>query len=337
MAQKTDKGRILQDFQQLHAERRKLASQITTREEAAQREKDKEVVSVASHFTAESIVKGLADLQLAFDRTIEEAANTLLAESSKLEQTRRAIEIETRHLNELSNITVAANALDILIQEEKDKAWTFEEWATQQREDLAQEVAAKRQAWQKEQEEHQSAVSEYEESLRKERELDEADFGYKTERQRKIEMDEYKATRRAREREIAETEREKQKQWSEREKAIAERSQERQEYGARVEAFSQELVGAVQKARESAMQAASDEAQVKTDLFKKEIEANKRVRELEIQALEATVARQAEQVAALSAQLQEAVQRAQDLAARAISGTAHADPVTAGPTRSQDE
>jgi hypothetical protein len=337
MAQKTDKDQILQDFQRLLAERQELASQITTREEAAQREKDKEVVSVASHFTAESIVKGLADLQLAFDRTIEEAANTLLAEASKLEQTRRAIEIETRHLNELSNITVAANALDILIQEGKDKAWTFEEWATQQREDLAQEVAAKRQAWQKEQEDHQSAVSEYEESLHKERELDEADFGYKTERQRKIEMDEYKATRRAREREIAETEREKQKQWSEREKAIAERSQERQEYRARVEAFSQELTGATPKARESAMQAASDEAQVKTDLFKKEIEANKRVRELEIQALEATVARQAEQVAALSAQLQEAVQRAQDLAARAISGAAHADPATAGPTRSQDE
>ena len=67
----------------------------------AEKARDKRVVETASTYTVESVVKGLAELQLHFGTDIEGLAARLSTEIRKLEDVRRAIEVETRHLEEL--------------------------------------------------------------------------------------------------------------------------------------------------------------------------------------------------------------------------------------------
>jgi hypothetical protein len=324
MAKRTEsiRDQILRDFRQLLKAWEEAASRIRTKEELAEKAKDKEVVQTASQLTVKGIVQSLADLQLTFDGEVQTLANTLIGEASKLEQVRQAIEIETNHLQELEQIEVAANALDILAQEQREKAQATEERTTQQRTALDQGIAAKREAWKQEQEEYKTAVAEYEESLHRERSTAEADYAYERERKKKIELDTYEAKVRKQEREIAETEAQKQDDWTEREKIMAERSQELEEYKAQIVAFPQELESAIVKARDAAFKAARQEAAVQADLFKREVEANVAVRELKIRTQESTTARQEEQIEALSAELKEALERAQDLASKAVAGRA---------------
>jgi hypothetical protein len=315
----------IQDFQRLLAERQKQ-SRIVTKEESAGRESDIEIVKSASTFTVADIVKGLADLQLSFDRTIDGLANTLIAEASKLGQMRRAIEIETDHLQELAQIEVAARALDVLEQEQQHEVGAFEEQSSQQLAALEQEIADQREAWQREAREHELAVAAHEEDLSKTRSQAEADYAYDLERKRRIEADKLSAERRKQELDIAQADREKQAQWALREQVLEGHRKELETYRSLVDTYPAKLEQAMDQAREEAFQQASLEAQIQTDLLEKESAANRQVRELKIQTLQETIARQREQIQAISAELSERQRRAQDLASQAIGGTPRSVP-----------
>ena len=310
----------VQDFQKLLAERQKQP-RIITKEEFAERERARDVVQLASTFTVEDIVKGLADLQLTFDRTIDELANTLISEASKLEQVRRAIEIETDHLQELTQIEIAARALDILVQQQQDKARAFETQSAQQLAALEQEIADQREAWQREAHEHELAVAAYEESLDKARSQDEADYAYALERERRAAADKLSTERRRKEQSMAQAEQEKQAQWTQREQVLESHRKELETYQSLVETYSGKLEEAMAQAREEAFQQATQEAQIQTDLLEKEIAANRQVRELKIQTLQETIAGQREQIQVISAELSERQRQAQDLASQAVGGT----------------
>jgi len=323
----SEPDQIARAFQQLVSERNKR-TKIVTKEEAAEKAIDKASVDVASTLTIERIVKESADLQLTVDRTAEELAKILLAETAKLAQVRRAIKVESGHLRELAHTEIAANALDILTQAKQAEIQTFEAQSAQQEEAFAQQVAAQREAWEKEEQAHRQEVAAYDESLHRERSQAEADFQYELERERRIELDKFEADKRAKEQQMAETERSKLQDWVQRESAVAEQEKACEAYRTQLEAFPAELDKAVAMAREQALQIASAEAQVKTDLFAKEIAANQQVRELHIQSLEETIFRQNEQIEALSAELKETLKQAQALAFRAISGTTAETPLS---------
>jgi hypothetical protein len=318
---------IARAFQQLVSERKKL-TKIVTKEKAAEKVRDRARVDAVSTLTDEHIVKEFAELQLTVDRTAEELVNTLLAETAKLTQLRRAIEVETGHLQELAHTETAANALDIMTQTMQAEIQTFEVQSAQQEEAFAQQVAAQREAWEQEEQAHHQEVAAYNESLARERSQAEADFRYELERKRRIELDKFESDKRNKEHEIAETERTKLQDWARRESAVAEQEQACEAYRAQLEAFPAELDRAVATAREEALQTASAEAQVKTDLFAKEIAANQQVRVLHIQSLEETIVRQNEQIEALSTELKETLKQAQSLAFKAIRGATAETSVT---------
>jgi len=318
---------IARVFQQLVSERRKL-SKIVTKEEVAEKLKDKDSVDAVSTLTSERIVKEFADLQLTVDRAAEELVDIVLAETDKLAQIRRAIEIEAGHLQELAHTEIAANALDILTQAKQAEIRTFEVQSAQQEETFAKQVAVQREAWEKEEHAHHQEVAAYDESLHGERSQAEADFQYELERKRRIELDKFEADKRNKEQEMAETERAKLQDWARRESAVTEQEKACAAYRSQLEAFPAELDKAVTMAREKALQTASAEAQVKTDLFAKEVAANQQIRELHIQSLEETIVRQNEQIEALSTELKETLKQAQALAFRAISGATAETPLT---------
>ena len=312
----------MQAFEQILAEQQKLDSKIATKQEEAEKEKDKEILAVASEYTVDGIVKGLADLQLEFGTIVNELSEKLAKENSKLDELNRAIEVETKYLQKLQKIRIVADTLDVLTQEHQENLSKLEEDITEKREILEKERQQTVKDWEKEQAKFEEAEQEYNEFLAKNREKETEEYQYKLEDSRKINEDNYQETKRQLERELQSATREKDKDWVERENIITQRQSLLEEYQKKVASFPAELDAAYKKAKEDAIKNASQKAKVESDLFEKDWEGRKQSYELKITSLEQNIERQREQIESISTQLQETLKQAQDLAMRAFGSSA---------------
>jgi hypothetical protein len=303
VAAKDSKQQLLQAFQQILADKKKLESKIATKQEEAEKAKNKQILEVASTYTVDSIIKGLADLQLEFGGIVTTLSDKLAKENSKLDELNRAIEIETQNLKELQQIRVVADTLDILTQEHQEKLKTLEQDTNSQRDALEKEIEQTRKDWHQEQEIHAESVKTFNELLAKERALEAEEYQYKLENTKKINTDAFEAKKRQQERQIEESNQEKEKNWSERAKILSANQSLFTEYQQKIAAFPAELEEAVKKSREEAIKETSQKAKVEADLFEKEWEATKQSYELKIQSLEEIIQKQIEQIEGISSQL----------------------------------
>lgn len=321
VAVKDGKEQLIQAFKQIIAERKKLEFKIATKQEEAEKVENKKVLEAASKYTVNSIVKGLADLQLEFGSIVNGLSEKLATENSKLDELKQAIEFETQHLQELQQIRVVADILYILKQEHQENIKFLEQNAASQQEALEKEIAQKRKDWQQEEVEYETTVKQQNELLAKERSLEVEDYQYRLETTRKLNLDAYESRKRKLERELQEATQLKEKQWVEREKTLTKQQPVFEEYRKKVEAFATELEAAIKKAREEAIRDIYQDAKVKADLFEKEWQGTKQTYELNIQSLEEAIAKRNEQIQSLSTQLEAALKQAQNLALRAFENS----------------
>lgn len=317
LAAKDSKDRLLA-FQRILAERKDMALKIATKQEEADKEKNKQILQTASSYTVDSIVKGLAELQLEFGGIVSGLSDKLSKETSKLDELKRAIEVETQNLQELQQIRVVADTLYILNQEHQEKLKRIEQSTTSQQENLEKEITQSRKIWQQEQAEFEAKMQEQNEVLVKERQQELEEYQYRLEQTQKITTDTYQLKKRTLERELQEVTQAKEKDWAERQKVLTEQQSLLGEYQKQITAFPGELEEVVKKAREEAIKDVSQDAKVKADLFEKEWQATKQSYELQVQSLEQVIAKQLEQIESLTAQMQAAQQQAQELAFRAF-------------------
>ena len=321
ISQPETKEQILSAFQKLLAEKKKNESKVYTKEEAAKKEKNQELIEVAATYTVDSIVNGMASLQLNFGSIIHDLSARLSTEFSKLDELKQAIAIEKQHLENLQQIRLVADALHILNQEHQEKLQTLENQAALQKKVIEKEKNQLRKAWEKEQAEFELSVAEENELLLKQRAQEKADYDYEMERLRKVEMDRYEETKRQQQRSLKEQNEEKEKDWQVREKYLEDNQAEFAENENKIAGFEEELKKAYIKAKEEAIKEAEREAKVKTDLFEKEWESTQQGYDLKVTSLEATIQRQNEQINNLIAQLQEATKQAQELAMKAFQSS----------------
>lgn len=319
---KDSKSQILSSFQQILSERQRTESRVATKEEEAQKAKNQEIVTKAATYTVDTIVKGMADLQLEFGSIIVSLADRLTTEVDKLEEAKTAISVETEHLAELQKIRVIADALHIFSQEHQEQLKEIDRELIERREALATEQTALKKVWQQQENEYTEQQANMAAATTKERQQEEDEYQYKITRDRQLQTDAYAATKRNQEREIQESDREFQKDWQEREKFLKDNQKLFEENQVKVAAFPTELEEAIKKAREEAIKETSSDAKVKADLFEKEWEGTKQGYEVKIQSLEQVVERQTQQINALTEQLQTVMNQAQSLALKAFETSA---------------
>jgi len=315
------KEEVMRSFENLLAERKALMAKITTKEETAKKEEDKELVSVASNYTPNSIVTGLAELQLSLGNSVEGLALQLQGELSKLEELKAAIKVEKETLKYVQDSKVAADALHILKQEQAAQSKAFEENTTLQYKKLEEGISEQNYNWEKEQREFDLSVKEYTESLTKERDKELADYEYELERTYKIEADEYADTKKYLERDLSAKAKEKNKDWTQRRKVLDENQEQLQKFKQRVDNFEEEVKEAANKAREKAIEETSRRTKVTAELKAKETEGSKKVYEMQVKALEDTIAKNNEQIEKLSAELKDALSQVQGLSLTALENT----------------
>ncbi|MEA5621979.1 hypothetical protein [Nostoc sp. UHCC 0251] len=268
-------------------------------------------------------IESLAKIQLGFGSAANELSEQLTTKASKLEEIRRTLEEEIQQLTQLHNLEISDDILDTLIQAYEDNIKTYQEEYSQRSEVLFQEILEQKNTWGKEQEEQQRAIKERNENLHKTRQRDASEYKYNLELQRQLQSDEYEQEQKALYKQLEELLQETEKQWAEREKAISEREKQFEELKAKVEAFPKDKEAAIKKATEEGKGIAHYQAKVKSDLYSKEVEGQKRFYEQRLQSLEQTITNQETRIQNLSKQLESALKQVQDLAVKAIEGTSN--------------
>ncbi|MEM8640610.1 MAG: hypothetical protein AAGG51_17600 [Cyanobacteria bacterium P01_G01_bin.54] len=321
----TSKTEILKAFERLLHERDRRPPQVATKEEEAEQQQNSALLERVATYTVDQIVNGTAALQLEFGEAIQTLAERLQGETDKLDELKKAIAVETRHLEQLQQIQIVADALYILRQEHTAKLQTLTDTTTEQREAITKAATQTRKLWQKEHAEFETRQTEALALRDRQREQETTDYAYEMERARRIAQDEYEEQERQQTRELAEQNATKEKDWTEREQELQAHAEEFSEHQTQIEGFEEQLKATFEAAKVEAIREADRDAKVKSDLQEKAWTAEEQGYDLRLNSLEATIERQIAQIAELTEQLQAATQQAQSLAMQAFpSSTAAA-------------
>ena len=270
------------------------------------------------------IIDNLGKIQLGVGSAISELSEQLTTEATKLQEIRRDLATETQELQTLHDLKkINDDTLDSLIKSYEDNLKTFSEEFSQRKDTLEQEVQTRIKAWYKEQEEYKSTVKERNENQNKTRQRESTEYKYNLELQRKLALEEYEQTQKDIHQELDEFQQLIEKQWTEREKAIAEREKQFTEAKAKLEAFPKEKEAALKRAIEEGKGIAYYQAKIRSDLYAKEVEGQKRFYEQRVQSLEQIIQNQEGRIQNLAKQLEATSRQVQDLAVKAIEGAAN--------------
>lgn len=123
---------------------------------------EKEVVKAAQENSVENIVKRHADLKLEIVNSMDSLEEKLIKEYKKLTELKQAIEVQTKLLHELFQITAEADSLAALMLAQQEKEDAFDRQMEQKKGDFEAEMAQKRAQWKKDQDEYEMARKEQE-------------------------------------------------------------------------------------------------------------------------------------------------------------------------------
>ncbi|MGH1396915.1 MAG: hypothetical protein ACRAVC_23205 [Trichormus sp.] len=332
LTDKNTKAEILQAYEELTREASGLKSQITQvlkEQKTSNQEPAKTTLNQPMNQSAtiqqkmNYTIESLAKIQLGFGSAANELSEKLTTQATRLEEIIKAVENEVEQLKQLHSLEVTDDTLDTLLTAYEENCKTYQEEFTERYDLLSQEILEYNNAWQKEQEEYKKNLKERNDNLNKTRQRETAEYKYDLELQRRLNIDEYEQQQKALYQQLDELREEAEKQWFEREKTISEREKQFEEYKMKVEGFPKEKEAAIKKATEEGKGIAHYQAKVKADLYAKEVEGQKRFYEQRLQSLEQTITNQETRLQNLSKQLESALKQVQDLAVKAIEGTAN--------------
>jgi hypothetical protein len=229
-----------------------------------------DLVEKAKSRTPQSIDALFADFQASLQSHAMELRASLLGQLTALEEIQKAITLSKQQLEFQHHISVAADSLDRLVEEQTQSASAFEETMLQ-----------KKREWKREAEEY-----EYQQKLKRERDQAESE--------------------------------EREKAWVIRENTIRAQEQEIVQMKKAIEQFPKELENAQGKGEQFVRESLTQKFEHEKALHEKETNAQIRLLELTVKNLEDRLAVQANDLATLKQQADEANAKAQTLAMKAI-------------------
>jgi hypothetical protein len=328
LSTKSTKEEMLRAYNDLVARFQEKQESASERQTEVKRLTEASVVERASKYTVETIIKGLADLNIYVGKALNDLSRELTTEADKLSEIRDAIAIETKSLEERYDIHLAADTLAGLIKDHQEKKAAFETERAEAEQEFNFQMAEKRFEWKKEQEAYAGALRDNETRVKKEREREREEYEYNLTLARKKDIDAYEAQKAALLKTMEDERSKQEREFKDRETAVKTQEVEIAELRAKVSGFPPELTAAVERAEKEAASGAETRARQEAQLLAKEIEGDKRVAQLKIAALEEAVAKQVAQIEALTKKLDEANAKVEEIAVKAIEGASNARALT---------
>jgi hypothetical protein len=171
--------------------------------------RDAKIEQDATELTVEKVATGLTRLNLDISRSINSVREIFEAKIAELQTLKDAIDLKTTELEELHGKEIAAQAVADLVREYEEKKAAFA---------VAQEEARK--AWQKEEQDHLTAVRERNDLVLKTRQREDDDYVFQKQVARRNDEEAYRQKVAQRDRERKQTEEDLEKTWQIREEAL---------------------------------------------------------------------------------------------------------------------
>jgi hypothetical protein len=290
-----------------------------------------EVINTADKLTSDGTATKINELKVEIGKMLSQVSDKLEEEAVNYLKLKESIELKKKELKEIYDIEESAFALAALIEAQKQKKQEFDEEITGKKESLEAEIQQKRLAWEKEKQEHEAAVKERDTEEKKMRERQKEEFQYNFKREQQLSKNvfydekekmekELTAAKEAFEKKAAETG----KSLNEREEKVKEREKFINDLQKQVDQFPGQLDSAVNKAVKEVTEKLTLEAKKNEELLKKGYEGETNVLKTKIESLEQLVAQQDKQITDLSQRLEKSYGKVQDIAVKAIEGSASA-------------
>ena len=276
-----------------------------------------EIQQAVEGISVEGVVQNLSNLGLEISKALAEISGKLVSEVERLTSIREAVALQTKELERLHKIDIAATAIDHLVLDYQSQKQTLEA-----------EISAQREAWSAEELQRAREQKEYEENLKKQRQREVEDYEYKKTLERKKAQDKYEEETRLLEKKNKEKQEEIEKSWKQRETALREKEEEGARLRKEVDEFPARLKMEVDVTVSNAVKSAEQRFEQERILLKKESESERRLAELQIQALRDQLARQSAEIEKQRAQVEDAKRQVQDIAIKAIEGASGAQALS---------
>ena len=293
-------------------------------EKRLQEKRAEEAVAAATDLTPDGVERALGNLKADIGQNLAQVAERMAAEVARFKAVQKAVEAKEQELRELYDIDKAAASLAALIEAQNQKRRAFETELGTQKEELAREIETTRAEWEKEKKNHELEVRERDATEKKAREREKEEFAYLFKREQQAVRDKLNDEKAALERDILAKREAATKELAEREKAVAAQEKELADLRQRVAAFPKELESAVDRAVKEASERLKADAKSREELLRKEFEGERNVAAARIEALEKIAKDLSDQNAKLAKQLEAAYQKVQEIAEKAIEGSAQA-------------
>ncbi len=307
------KAEVHQEFEDIREEVEASRANIDAKTDEVARIRETEVRRGVEDVTVENVVQRISGLGLEVSKSLSGISARLVEEVNLLASVREAVALERKDLERLHKIDVAATAIDQLVED-----------YARRKQELESEIVARRSAWEDEGRTAERERKEQEENLRKQRQREIEDYEYKKNLERKKALDKYEEDLRLQDKKNHEQQETLEKSWQQREAGIKEREEELARLRKEAEEFPARLKKEAQAATAEAARTVEARFEQQILILKKDGEAERRVFDLHVKALEETVSRQAAQIATFEKQLGEAKQQVQDIAVKAIEGASGA-------------
>jgi hypothetical protein len=281
-----------------------------------------EAVAVADALSSEGVVRLIGELKSTMTRTLTQLSDRLEEEIGKYSRICRAIAAKESELKEIYEIQRSASTLLAFLETHQRQQEEMERDFQAEKEELQREIEAARAEWEKERKEHEQEVRERDAAEQKRRQREADEYKYNFARQQQLARDQSGDEMVTAQKEWAERKSQLEREWGERERAIASREQELAELRARAAGFAQELSAATERAATEAVGRVQQQHQAAQELLRRELEGEKNVLATKIAGLERTIQEQAEQLSRLEQQAEKAYSQVQEIAVRAIEGSA---------------
>lgn len=324
------KKEMIEAFNEVKEKLEEKADAELNPEKKKEEKRIQEVVAAADTLSSQKVVSDINTLKIEIAKMLSSISEKLDTEVDNYQKIMEAIRIKNNELKETYEIEKSAFTLVSLIEANNHKKLAFEIEMNESKEKLEEEMFETRLKWDKEKKDHIEQVKELHVEENKKRSREKEEYIYNFEREKQLAQNTFKdemaklesdliLQKEQFEKNIAE----KELQLKEREDVIQKHEKEFEQLRKDAQEFQGKLDFAVNKAIEKTTARLKDEAKKQEMLLTKGYEGEKNVLLAKIESLEKAVSEQAKQIITLSQQLEKAYGKVQDIAIKAVDGSAN--------------
>ena len=326
---KNTKKELLEVINKMKKELKQKQNVELNPEKKKEEVKKVETVKEADKCVETELSTQIHKLKLEINKELSEISEKLEDESKRYENLKDAITVKQLELQEIYGIESEAANLAVILETQKRTKEEFELNISTKRTTLEEEIAETKKAWEEDKQKYVTALKEGKDAVEKERKREKEEYEYKVNRARKIDANKYADENAKLEKEIqikkeifANNVAQKETELKNREEGVVEREKNIDELQKKVEQFPTELEKAVVYAVKTEKERLVNSFAQEKALLEKGFEGRKNVYEARISALELQVKEQARQIEKLGMQQENAYEKVQDIANKAVSSAA---------------